>query len=1663
MSLLIYLDSQDSPDGEEDTRSSQEYMNDLEGAYQAKALLAKSKRFFKKGTQSEQIPTQKKKIIGIDQLTEDTSSSGPKVPVFVKSSADKLEVSITGNNKPELSEAEDSTLSNHDTCKHPLPPLEKLTGVEPVSGPKTIKLILKLKSTLKAKTLKGITINEPSSAPTRGNKSSLVFKTNSALAVCEICESYDHDTHGHNRIISLRRGIKPKNPQHVTQNCKTCGSNVHTTSDHNDIKRFKKRGSFQAKKAETFKSTTTLENSKVSFSIPTGGIYGKVGINTFRNVIGAHYLPHSSKYVAPPSIDIVRQWFPTIGYGEEVSTKGTLRKSLIPLSLANGINIDYANIFWEDIIIKLKKKQREKVVPYTRFLSLLIIHKLKEEYGDGEVTLYPTQVFSINNWALKPNQLEEHPFTTHMLAICFADKPVVFKAPNPSSNVERVPQGTKPGAKPRHKKHLTSSKQPYVSSKEATKAGGPTSLGVTSEATANPQLSCDKTKSVSDGLETVLTTPETGTRNVEKTSEEIKFGEIKLEDLAKLVLNVKVDFKNLDSLKDDPIIVVDDSEENEEEYKNEEIHSTTNDETEDISALAPLSPSSLSTKLKDIPSKLNEVTEEVKGLKKQVHELELELPGDLKDIPSKLEDFIKIVTSLTSQVAKLKTLQWELLADFLSLPVQVASVQAMLKIMDALLEEQTKLDKGKKAMSLKDAKEDSTESNFDDETTHVPGSTVESSKKKELKRLNDLANKKRKHVDDIHDFFRANKRLKLLVQYEDHPASIVLNEPVLEIFFRLHQGLRLDDHAMTFISLLLAEIDKRNLNSLKQIRFIEQLRRFTRREKDSFMSKGIKQSPWEMLLLKLAMAEEDAFLVNNVEGGLCVDYTDTRIVGRCNSLRSCEIHLNLSTWLRILQGSKNKHHKQTKVKSDPMRTTVVLVPTRNQSWNVGSVVRLVTSKGIAKVVKRTTQMLVVRERGLRTNPKTKVDAIAWWIDSGATTHVCKDHCWFKTYEPVEDMSVLYMGDDHFAPVHGKGSDMCTIKECEMSKDDLIHAIDENPEKYDASRFFYVYLLHAKDDALDKFRIYKTEVELQQNDLVKTLRTDRGGIIHETTAPYTPQQNGMAERKNRALREMVNSMLSYSGLSEGWFYIIEPNDSVSINSIIESRDAISDENRFSSIPRPKDIIPNSDESQRDDLSDDVPNEIPKPCKGKRVRKAKSYGSYFQLYLVEGSRDQVGLQYSYCYSTKEDPRTYNEAMQSRDSAFWKEAIDDEIGCKWIFKRKMKVDGTVDKFKARLVIQGFRQKEGIDYFDTYAPVVRITTIRLLLDLVAIQNLVIHQMDVKTAFLNGDLDEEVYMKQPKGFIMPSNEHKVCKLVKSLYGLKQAHKQWHQKFDEVVLSSGFHLNQSDKCVYSKFDDFGKGVIIYLYVDDMLIFGTDQNQVDKTKKFLTSRFSMKDMGEADVILGIKIKRENKGIIITQSHYIEKTLKMFNREDCSPVSTPMDPVEKLKPNTGKHVDQLEYSRAIGCLMFTSNPSRQHWKAITRVFLLGGGAISWASKKQTHITGSTMEYEFVALASAGKEAEWLRNLIHEILIWPKPVAPISIRCDSAPIMARAYSKIYNGKSRHLGVRHSMVRELIRNDMISIEFVRTQHNLADHLTKGLSKDVVYKSVIEMGLKSI
>ncbi|GJU02726.1 hypothetical protein Tco_1113064 [Tanacetum coccineum] len=571
-----------------------------------------------------------------------------------------------------------------------------------------------------------------------------------------------------------------------------------------------------------------------------------------------------------------------------------------------------------------------------------------------------------------------------MKAICNLDVLVDSKASKYSSPTEEVPQGKKPGARYDH-----------------------------IFAGTDPHVLADQTKSVSEGLETVITQPTTekgaSSTAIHGDKEEAS-STIKLEDLTKLVSQIPPSFKDLDLPKDDPVIIVDESDKDEPNVGIEDtlvprfsspmsskIQELTNqvlilqsqkhklelekNKAEAEAALLKAQPSfpnveqlkellvkslqtefskilssrdfsrSFPTELKNLPSKFNKLTEEIKGLKTQVHELEIKLPKELKEIPTKLEDFTNTATSITSQVAELKTLQWELPEEFISLPTKSTSTKAgdqsvpsagQANTMPAEEEKDTnqatishlfqrraekiakaekenlnqlpkpttppattpinpsiittqmqtplqspprsssqpegkyiKKDKGKKVMSLEEVEKESTKSDSNKEA-HMTGSMVKSSKKLEeeakaevatlegevrkaeqidllglevvhkyynyklqydrycdkklnrraesritncddpLDKLNDLANKKRKYADDIHDYFKVTKRLKSSVQYGDHLLGTVLNKPVL--------GPGVDDHARTFSSLLLAKVDKRNLNPLKQMRTIKQLR-----------------------------------------------------------------------------------------------------------------------------------------------------------------------------------------------------------------------------------------------------------------------------------------------------------------------------------------------------------------------------------------------------------------------------------------------------------------------------------------------------------------------------------------------------------------------------------------------------------------------------------------------------------------------------------------------------------------------------------------------------------------------------------------------------------------------------------------------------------------------
>src|SRR5438132_12535283 len=388
-------------------------------------------------------------------------------------------------------------------------------------------------------------------------------------------------------------------------------------------------------------------------------------------------------------------------------------------------------------------------------------------------------------------------------------------------------------------------------------------------------------------------------------------------------------------------------------------------------------------------------------------------------------------------------------------------------------------------------------------------------------------------------------------------------------------------------------------------------------------------------------------------------------------------------------------------------------------------------------------------------------------------------------------------------------------------------------------------------------------------------------------------------------------LGYAQRSIAYRFLVVKSEvpDMHVDTIMESRDATFFENMFpmkdmhSTVRISSEIFPESSTSS--EYFEQPPEEVLEkddnetPARSKRPRIAKSFGNDFIVYLVDDT-----------------PKSIAEAYASPDADNWKEAVRSEmdsimangtweitdrpygckpVGCKWVFKKKLRPDGTIEKYKARLVAKGYTQKEGEDFFDTYSPVARLTTIRVLLSLAASYGLLVHQMDVKTAFLNGELEEEIYMEQPDGFIVNGHEGKVCKLLKSLYGLKQAPKQWHEKFDRTLTSAGFIVNEADRCVYYRYGG-GEGVILCLYVDDILIFGTSLNLIKEVKNFLSKSFEMKDLGEADVILNIKLLRgDDGGVTLVQSHYVEKVLSRVGFSDCKSASTPYDPSVLIRKN------------------------------------------------------------------------------------------------------------------------------------------------------------------------
>lgn len=546
----------------------------------------------------------------------------------------------------------------------------------------------------------------------------------------------------------------------------------------------------------------------------------------------------------------------------------------------------------------------------------------------------------------------------------------------------------------------------------------------------------------------------------------------------------------------------------------------------------------------------------------------------------------------------------------------------------------------------------------------------------------------------------------------------------------------------------------------------------------------------------------------------------------------------------------------------------------------------------------------------------------------------------------------------------------------------------------------------------------------------------------------------------------------------------------------------------------------DESEYDHSNDKtyVPDEpLPKTSGGRMTTRSQTGVRPFQLTN---------------FALLAEPNTPTEAMSGRDATKWKAAMDDEIKShtenntwsltklprgrkaiksKWVFKIKSDDEGNVIRHKARLVAKGCAQKFGIDYTETFSPVVRYNSIRYLLAFAVQHDLHIHQMDAVTAFLQGDLEEDIYMEQPEEY--QDGTDKVCKLNRSIYGLKQAGRQWNLKLDNALKKFGLHKSQMDPCIYFSSD---KGILIAIYVDDFLLFYRDESKLIEMKKYLNHSFKMKDMGPVTSCIGLNIRQRERSIEIDQSGYVEEILCRFEMQESKPVRNPADTSTKLSiemvTEENSLVGKIPYQEAVGALLYLAQGTRPdiafavnnvsrfnqchsdiHWKAVKRIFrylrgttdyklryskskngdiiaysdsdwasdvdkrrscsgfviTMSGGAICWSSKRQPIVALSSTEAEYIALSATACETIWLIQLANELK--QRKDGKAIIHCDNQSAIKLSLSDAYRPRTKHIDIRHHFVRELIDAKTIEIVYISTNQMAADSLTKAVPVEKV------------
>ena len=511
-----------------------------------------------------------------------------------------------------------------------------------------------------------------------------------------------------------------------------------------------------------------------------------------------------------------------------------------------------------------------------------------------------------------------------------------------------------------------------------------------------------------------------------------------------------------------------------------------------------------------------------------------------------------------------------------------------------------------------------------------------------------------------------------------------------------------------------------------------------------------------------------------------------------------------------------------------------------------------------------------------------------------------------------------------------------------------------------------------------------------------------------------------------------------------------------------------------------------------------------------------------------------------TSNDEPNSFNQAVQNPN---WRNAMKKEIQAleengtwtiqelpsgkraidsKWVYKIKYKPNGEVERYKARLVAKGFTQMEGIDYHDTFAPVAKLVTIRSLLAVAVKKGWIMHQLDVNNAFLHGDLEEEVYMRIPQGYDKGGGT-KVCRLRKSLYGLKQASRNWYQKFTSALFELGFKQSHADHSLFL-YKKSGVFVAALIYVDDVIIVGNNQDKIQETKTYLDNKFSIKDLGPLKYFLGIEVARTVDGLVLSQRKYTLDILEDSGMLGCRPCSFPMEQnLQFKKDDEDVRVDANKYRRLIGRLLylqatrpdltysvnvlsqFVSDPRQKHMDAATRVLrylkatpgqwiffpkeggttlvtycdadwlgcpftrrsrtgyvlLLGGAPVSWKSKKQSVVSRSSAEAEYRSMATTVSEVIWMRWLLK--YLEAEQNGPTPLFCDNQAARHIANNPVFHERTKHVEMDCYFVRERVAAKEIQPRCIDTKMQIADLFTKALGSKQLESLLYKLGMQNL